>query len=99
MTRTAPKGSPPRESARLREWEKFPCSPRSASTNADCSALPSELDGDEVVHLKAGDTLVQRGGIHTWMNRGTMPAVMVVVETDATPVEAGGKVLRTQYPV
>lgn len=58
-----------------------------------------ELDGDEVVHLKAGDTLVQRGGIHTWMNRGTVPAVMVVVETDATPVEAGGKVLRTQYPV
>jgi quercetin dioxygenase-like cupin family protein len=57
-----------------------------------------ELDGDEAVHLKAGDTLVQRGGIHTWLNRGTEPAVMAAVLIDATPVEAGGEVLHTHYP-
>jgi mannose-6-phosphate isomerase-like protein (cupin superfamily) len=59
--------------------------------------IDCELD-DEVVHLKAGDTLVQRGGLHTWMNRGTTPCVMAGVLLDATPVEAGGKVLNTRYP-
>jgi hypothetical protein len=41
---------------------------------------------------------VQRGGIHTWMNRGTTPAVMASVLIDALPVEVGGKILHTQYP-
>jgi mannose-6-phosphate isomerase-like protein (cupin superfamily) len=31
-----------------------------------------ELD-DAVVQLKAGDVLVQRGTIHNWVNRGTVP--------------------------
>jgi quercetin dioxygenase-like cupin family protein len=48
---------------------------------------------DSVVHLKAGDVLVQRGTIHNWVNRGSGPCVMAFVLIDARPVEAGGKVL------
>ncbi len=51
-----------------------------------------ELD-DSLVHLKAGDVMVQRGTIHNWVNRGTAPCVLAVVLVDANPVEAGGKTL------
>jgi quercetin dioxygenase-like cupin family protein len=54
--------------------------------------IDMELD-DTVVHLKAGDVLVQRGTIHNWVNRGTEPCVMAFILIDAKPVEAGGKVL------
>ena len=54
--------------------------------------IDMELD-DTVVHLKAGDVLVQRGTIHNWVNRGTAPCVMAFVLIDAKPVEVGGKVL------
>ena len=57
-----------------------------------------EVDGQEAVHLKAGDVLVQRGGMHTWFNKGKVPAVMAAILIDATPVEVGGKVLHTHYP-
>jgi quercetin dioxygenase-like cupin family protein len=48
---------------------------------------------DSVIHLNAGDVLVQRGTIHNWVNRGTKPCVMAFVLVDAKPVEVGGKVL------
>jgi hypothetical protein len=48
--------------------------------------------------LKPGDTLVNRGGMHTWMNRGSTPVVMAGILIDATPVEVDGKVLHTHYP-
>jgi hypothetical protein len=51
-----------------------------------------ELD-DSVVHLAAGDVMVQRGTIHNWVNRGTAPCVLAVVLVDAKSVEAGGKIL------
>ena len=54
--------------------------------------IDMELDGS-VVHLKAGDVLVQRGTIHNWINRGSTPCVIAFVLIDAKPVEAGGKVL------
>jgi quercetin dioxygenase-like cupin family protein len=54
--------------------------------------IDMELDGS-VVHLQAGDVMVQRGTIHNWVNRGTAPCVLAVVLVDAKPVEAGGKVL------
>ncbi len=54
-----------------------------------------ELD-DSVVHLKAGDVLVQRGTIHNWVNRGTEPCVIAFVLIDAKPVTIGGKVLPAQ---
>jgi len=76
-------------------------SPRNHRTDSvDYAAVMSgeidmELD-DSVVHLKAGDVLVQRGTIHNWVNRGTEPCVMVFVLIDAKPVEVGGKVLHAQ---
>ena len=54
-----------------------------------------ELD-DTTVHLKAGDVLVQRGTIHNWVNKGTVPCVIAFVLVAATPVTAGGKVLNAQ---
>ena len=54
--------------------------------------IDMELD-DSVVHLKAGDVLVQRGTIHNWVNRGSQPCVMAFVLIDAKPVEVDGKVL------
>jgi quercetin dioxygenase-like cupin family protein len=54
--------------------------------------IDMELD-DSVVHLKAGDVMVQRGTIHNWVNRGTAPCVLAVVLVDAKPVEAGGQIL------
>jgi mannose-6-phosphate isomerase-like protein (cupin superfamily) len=57
--------------------------------------IDMELD-DSVVHLKAGDVLVQRGTIHNWVNRGTAACVIAFVLIDAKPVETGGKTLRAQ---
>ena len=54
--------------------------------------IDMELD-DSLVHLKAGDVMVQRGTIHNWVNRGSGPCVLAVVLIEAKPVEAGGKVL------
>lgn len=48
---------------------------------------------DGMVHLKAGDVLVQRGTIHNWENRSTEPCVMAFVLIDAEPVVAGGNEL------
>jgi quercetin dioxygenase-like cupin family protein len=56
-----------------------------------------ELDGDEVVHLKPGDVVVQRGTVHTWINKGTVPAVFAFILVDATPAEVNGELLRTVY--
>ena len=57
--------------------------------------IDMELD-DSVVHLKAGNVLVQRGTIHNWVNRSKEPCVIAFVLIDAKPVEAGGKVLHAQ---
>ena len=54
--------------------------------------IDMELE-NSVVHLKAGDVLVQRGTIHNWVNRGTTPCVMAFILIDAKPVEVDGKVL------
>ena len=37
------------------------------------------LDDGEVVHLKAGDVVVQRGTVHNWINNGTEDCVMAYV--------------------
>ena len=54
--------------------------------------IDMELD-DEVVHIKQGDVLVQRGTIHNWVNKGTEPCLIAFILIDAKPVTAGGKVL------
>ena len=57
--------------------------------------IDMEID-DSVVHLKAGDVLVQRGTIHNWVNRGSEPCAIAFILIDAKPVEIGGKVLQAQ---
>ena len=57
--------------------------------------IDMELD-DATVHLKAGDVLVQRGTIHNWVNRGTVPCVIAFVLIAAKPVEVGGRALHAQ---
>ncbi|HKT18825.1 MAG TPA: cupin domain-containing protein, partial [Stellaceae bacterium] len=54
--------------------------------------IDMDIDG-AVVHLKAGDVLVQRGTIHNWINRGSEPCVIAFVLVAAKPVTAGGKTL------
>lgn len=54
--------------------------------------IEMEID-DGVIHLSPGDLLVQRGTIHNWVNRGTVPCVVAVVLIDARPVDVGGKAL------
>jgi quercetin dioxygenase-like cupin family protein len=55
--------------------------------------LDMELDGGEVVHLKAGDVVVQRGTNHAWINNSAAPARMAWVLIDAYPVKIGSRVL------
>ncbi len=40
--------------------------------------IDMEMD-DTVVHLRAGDVLVQRGTIHNWVNNGTEPCIIAFV--------------------
>jgi quercetin dioxygenase-like cupin family protein len=55
-----------------------------------------ELDSGEVVHLTAGDVVVQRGTMHTWVNNGPAPCVMAAILIDAKPVTVAGQDLHTQ---
>ncbi len=55
--------------------------------------IDMDIDG-AVVHLKAGDVLVQRGTIHNWINRGNEPCMIAFSLIAAKPVTAGGKVLK-----
>lgn len=57
-----------------------------------------ELENGEVVHLKPGDVVVQRGTTHTWVNRGSVPAVTAFILIDARPAEVNGELLRTVFP-
>ncbi len=57
--------------------------------------IDMDIDGT-VVHLKAGDVLVQRGTIHNWINRGTEPCLIAFSLIASKPVTAGGKVLNAQ---
>src|SRR3989454_11396487 len=52
--------------------------------------IDMELD-DSLVHLRAGDVMVQRGTIHNWVNRGTDPCLLAAVLIDAKSGEAGGE--------
>jgi hypothetical protein len=63
------------------------------SGECDC-----DLEGGEIVHLKPGDVFINRGGMHTWVNRSSVPSVGAAVMVDAKPVEVDGKELRTFYP-
>ena len=51
--------------------------------------IDMEMDGT-MVHLKAGDVLVQRGTIHNWVNNGTEKCVIAFVLISATGETAVG---------
>ncbi len=51
--------------------------------------IDMDLDGT-MVHLKAGDVLVQRGTIHNWINNGTDPCRIAFVLIDALGSTAVG---------
>ena len=51
------------------------------------------LEDGQSVHLKPGDVVVQRGTMHTWINKGSAPCVLAFAIIDAKPVAAGGKIL------
>jgi quercetin dioxygenase-like cupin family protein len=55
--------------------------------------IDMELDDGVIVHLKAGDVLVQRGTVHNWVNNGTEPCVIAFTLIAAKPVSVGGKPL------
>jgi quercetin dioxygenase-like cupin family protein len=55
--------------------------------------IDMEMDGT-MIHLEAGDVLVQRGTIHNWINNGTAPCVIVFALIDAKPVTVGSTVLK-----
>jgi quercetin dioxygenase-like cupin family protein len=57
--------------------------------------IDMEMDGS-MIHLKAGDVLVQRGTIHNWINNGTAPCVIAFILIDGKSVTAGGKVLAAE---
>lgn len=51
-----------------------------------------EMDGT-LIHLKAGDVLVQRGTIHNWINDGKAPCIIAFALVDAKPATVGDRVL------
>lgn len=57
--------------------------------------LELELDCD-MVSLKAGDTVVQRGTDHIWENKGSIPVRAAVITVDAEPLGIGYPVPRTK---
>lgn len=75
--------------------------PRNHRTNSiDYAVVMSgeidmDLDGT-IVHLKAGDVLVQRGTIHNWINKGSEPCVIAFVLISAKSATSGGKALPAQ---
>jgi quercetin dioxygenase-like cupin family protein len=46
-----------------------------------------------MVHLRAGDVLVQQATIHDWINRGEAPCRIAFVLVPTQPAARGGKVL------
>jgi oxalate decarboxylase/phosphoglucose isomerase-like protein (cupin superfamily) len=54
--------------------------------------LMGEVDmllDDEIVHMKSGDVMIQRGTNHAWVNRSSAPARIAFVLIDAFPKRVG----------
>ncbi len=56
-----------------------------------------ELDGGEVVRVRAGDVVIQRGTNHVWHNPGDAPCRFAWILLDAEPVEIDGHRLGTSW--
>ena len=94
-----PVGAPPPEGTVFRIIAYGPgVAPRNHRTSTiDYAVVISgeiDMELDEgTVHLKTGDVLVQRGTIHNWVNRGTVPCVIAFALIGAKPVSRNGKPL------
>lgn len=55
--------------------------------------------GDVVERLTAGDVVVQRGTMHSWIARGREPVRVLFVLMDADPVRSGEELLREDLSV
>jgi mannose-6-phosphate isomerase-like protein (cupin superfamily) len=55
--------------------------------------IDMEMDDGLMVHLEAGDVLIQRGTVHNWINKGPEPCIVAFILIDAKPVEIDGKKL------
>lgn len=60
--------------------------------------LDLELDDGIVVTLSPGDVVVQRGTIHSWINRGSEPATIAFILLDADPSIRCGEPLPAYFP-
>ena len=91
-------GTAMKERAVFRVIEYAPgVAPRNHRTNSIDFAvvISGEIDmtlDDEVVHLKAGDVMVQRGTNHAWANRSDKRARVAFVLVDAEPLGIGSPV-------
>jgi|SRR5947209_1835934 len=56
-----------------------------------------ELDGGEVVTVRAGDVVIQRGTNHVWHNRSDRPCRFAWILLDAAPVRVGGHELAVSW--
>lgn len=56
-----------------------------------------ELDGGDVVTVRAGDVVIQRGTNHVWHNRTADPCRFAWILLDAEPVEINGQRLGTSW--
>ncbi|KAJ7223289.1 hypothetical protein GGX14DRAFT_427306 [Mycena pura] len=56
-----------------------------------------ELEDGERLTLHEGDTIVQRGTLHTWRNETTEWAKMYFVMLGANPIEINGKKLEEEF--
>lgn len=56
--------------------------------------IDMDMDGSTVT-LRAGDTMVQRGTNHSWVNRSNKPAKLAIVLIDAQPLGIGHAVPRS----
>jgi quercetin dioxygenase-like cupin family protein len=56
-----------------------------------------ELDGGDVVTVRAGDVVIQRGTNHVWHNRSNEPCRFAWILLDAEPVMIGGRRLGASW--
>ena len=56
--------------------------------------IDMELDKGEMVTLKSGDVMIQRGTYHAWINKGSVPCRMAFVLIDAKPLGIGEPLTR-----
>src|SRR6201987_4827819 len=88
---------------RINEWAPGPARFTHRTETLDyaivlAGEIDCELENGEAVHLTSGDVMIQRGTIHTWVNKGSVPAVIAFILIDAKPVEVNGTEMRTVFP-